>query len=121
MIILPLVKIGVGFAAGMGASNIAKMAISKIVTSEESTKLIIKLGTIALSGVAAGVAYKHTVETFDAVENLWKKGVESINKIKEEVRKKKEEETIQKNKEEFEEWLKNEEIQKEESTDMVEE
>jgi len=88
--LLPLLKVGFGLAAGTGASKIVQLAISNVVTSEESAKLIIKLGTFALSGAAAGIAYKHTTDTVETVEKMWKKGVEAINKVKEEVKNKKE-------------------------------
>jgi len=78
-----MVIMGSGFIASAGTGALAKAVFTKVLTSEESQKMIIKIGTYAVTATVGGAVGTYVMETVRPVIRTVDLGVDKLKlKIK---------------------------------------
>jgi len=85
--VVGVVKTGLTMAASIGGTKVAAAVIKQAMSDEASKKVLVKIGTVCLTGAAGLVASKYMSDTVDEVVKIGTDAVNSgklaIAKIKE--------------------------------------
>lgn len=91
--VVGVVKTGLTMAASYGGSKIAGAVIRQVMTDEASKKVLVKIGTVCLTGVAGAIAAQYMSDTVDEVVKI---GTDAVNRGKLAIAKIKEKKVVKK-------------------------